>query len=436
MKKGPGGTALSKKAEKIANFVSKRININYIPAVRTAEAAQQVVKDMVDTALRAVENDDAYQKALAEVAKLQEPLLAKISDGIKETLKVFLPNVQSVKVEIAQDARVRALRRCDIVVDDGTPTDLSRKGDGVQSLAALSLLRQTSETAGQAKQMILAIEEPESHLHPNAIHQLKSVLGEIAATNQIIMTTHCPLFVERAHISSNIIVHGNKATPAKSVADIRRVLGVRAADNLQHAELILIVEGEHDRIAVSALLASCSPMLKAALSNGSLGVESLQGASNLSYKLSTFREALCSTHSFLDWDAAGLKSIQKAEQDGLLTQADVNLTICQGQSESEFEDLLDTFLYASMIHNSYGVSIQSPKFSGTKKWSDRLRDTFKHQGKMWSDATEMKVKSAIADLVVANPSTAVNTFKKNILDALVTALEQKLNAISLSKKAS
>lgn len=436
MKKGPGGPALSKKAERIANFVSKRININYIPAVRTAEAAQQVVRDMVDTALRAVEADQAYQEALAAVAKLQEPLLATISDGIKDTLKVFLPNVQSVRVEIPQDARVRALRRCDIVVDDGTPTELSRKGDGVQSLAALSLLRQSAESRGQAEQMILAIEEPESHLHPNAIHQLKKVLGDIAATNQIIMTTHCPLFVERAQISSNIIVHGNKATPASNVADIRRVLGVRAADNLQHAELILIVEGEEDRVALRALLAHCSPTLKASLSSGTLGVESLQGASNLSYKLSTLREALCNTHSFLDWDSAGLQSAKKAEQDGLLTPADINYSICQGQQEAEFEDLLDTSLYASMLQNNYGVSLQSPKFKGNRKWSDRLQETFKHQGKLWNDATEMKVKAAVAELVVANPTTAINSFKKSILDALVAALEQKLNAISLSKKTS
>src|SRR5439155_12672024 len=36
LKKGPGGPALSKKAEQIAQFISKRVNLSYIPAVRTA----------------------------------------------------------------------------------------------------------------------------------------------------------------------------------------------------------------------------------------------------------------------------------------------------------------------------------------------------------------------------------------------------------------
>src|SRR5437867_7255117 len=37
LKKGPGGPALSKKAEQIAQFISKRVNLSYIPAVRTAK---------------------------------------------------------------------------------------------------------------------------------------------------------------------------------------------------------------------------------------------------------------------------------------------------------------------------------------------------------------------------------------------------------------
>jgi putative ATP-dependent endonuclease of OLD family len=47
-KKGRGGTALSKKAERIATFVAKRLNINYIPAVRTAFAAEEIVSRMVE----------------------------------------------------------------------------------------------------------------------------------------------------------------------------------------------------------------------------------------------------------------------------------------------------------------------------------------------------------------------------------------------------
>lgn len=171
LKRGPGGPALSKKSEAIAQFISKRINLSYIPAVRTAKSAHEIVADLVEKELTVVETNATYQKALSAVAKLQQPVLDKISSSIKDTLKEFLPNVDAVTVSIPDEERSRALRRaCEIIVDDGTPTHLMRKGDGVQSLAALSLMRHASESSGAGRNLILAIEEPESHLHPNAIH--------------------------------------------------------------------------------------------------------------------------------------------------------------------------------------------------------------------------------------------------------------------------
>jgi predicted ATPase len=434
LKKGPGGPALSKKAEQIAQFISKRINLGYIPAVRTATSAHEIVGELVERELAAVESDPVYQDALKAITGVQKPVLERISASIKETLKEFLPNVKEVQVSIPEEERFRALRRsCEILVDDGTATPLIRKGDGVQSLAALSLMRHASESTGAGRNLILAIEEPESHLHPSAIHQLKAVLTEIARKHQVIMTTHCPLFVDRTSIKSNILVHKNKATPAKDVRQIREILGVRASDNLQHAELILVVEGEEDRRALRALLKQHSKSLAAAIAEQALGIESLQGGTNLSYKLSQIREAMCAAHTFLDHDDCGLKSSQRAEQDGLLIIADVTFTTCNGMKESEIEDMFDEGLYSGMLQNRYGVSTQHPKFKGTAKWSDRLKDVFKHQGKPWSDLIESKVKADVAELVSANPATALNVHKRSSFDALITALETKLINIADSK---
>lgn len=434
-KKGPGGTSLSKKAELIAKFVSKRINLSYIPAIRTASSAHEIVSELVQRELAVVEADPGYQEALKAVAKIQQPVLDRISTSIKETLKEFLPNVRAVKVSISDAERFRALRRaCEIVVDDGTPTQLMRKGDGVQSLAALSLMRHASESSGVGRNLILAIEEPESHLHPNAIHQLKGVLTEIARKHQVIMTTHCPLFVDRTSIKSNVLVHRNKAVAATNVKQIRDILGVRASDNLQHAELIVVVEGEDDRRSLSALLKAHSPLIAASLAQQELSIESLQGSGNLSYKLSQIREALCSAHSYLDHDESGIKASQKAQSDGLLSIADLTLTTCLGMTESEFEDMLDESLYATMLQNRYGVSVLSPKFKGKAKWSERLGSAFKHQGKPWSDKIKAAVKADVADMVDSNPSSALNPHKRTSLDALIGALESKLGAIASSKE--
>jgi putative ATP-dependent endonuclease of OLD family len=434
VKKGPGGPALSKKDDLIAQFVSKRINITYIPSVRTYGQAETIVSAIVDKELKTVEQQQAYQNALAEVAKIQQPVLDQISKSITETLRVFLPNVTNVKVTISDEARYSALRRsCEIIVDDGTPTPLARKGDGVQSLAALSLMRHSSETGALGRQLILAIEEPESHLHPSAIHQLRSVLAEIAGKNQIIMTTHCPLFVDRTTVKSNIIVYQNKAVPAKDVREIRDILGVRASDNLQHAELILLVEGEEDKLALNALLTQHAPALKTSLEHRSLAIESLLGGSNLSYKLSQVREAMCLSHCFLDHDKAALAAFKKAEDEGLTSMADVTFATRSGLTESEIEDLYDENLYSQMLKNKYGVSTLAPQFKGNRKWSERMRETFKNQGKTWSDTIEMKVKRDVAELVDRNRATALNGHQRGPI-ALIDSLESKLKALRESKK--
>ena len=86
MKKGPGGAALSKKAGLIAQFVGKRINFTYIPAVRTSKnALQDIVNSIVERELAVVENDPEFKKAMAEVARIQEPVLQRVLHGTSKT---------------------------------------------------------------------------------------------------------------------------------------------------------------------------------------------------------------------------------------------------------------------------------------------------------------------------------------------------------------
>lgn len=94
---------------------------------------------------------------------------------------------------------------------------MERKGDGVQSLAALALMRHASESNSTGKQLIIAIEEPESHLHPAAIHELRSVINDLSDMHQLVLTTHNPSFVDRGAINNNILVMGKKPNQFKQL---------------------------------------------------------------------------------------------------------------------------------------------------------------------------------------------------------------------------
>lgn len=434
MKQGKGGAALTGKAQLVARFVARHINIAYIPAVRTASAATEIVADLVDRELALIETQPAYKAALTALADLQRPVLEQIGVSIKSTLHEFLPNVKNVVVEISDMARYRALRRSvEIVIDDGTATSLERKGDGVQSLAALSLMKHASHSGASTRQVVLAIEEPESHLHPRAIHQLRDVLDDLSSKHQVILTTHCPLFVDRTNLRSNILVNKKKAVPARSIGELRDALGVRASDNLRNAEIALVVEGEEDRVALQALLAHASKNIGTALQTGLIAIDTLHGGANLSYKLSQLRETLCSWHVLLDHDKAGLAAYEKARGEGLLVAADVTHVICPNLKESEFEDMLDEGLYAEFLRNQYAASLASPKFKGKAKWSDRLRAAFLHQGRLWSPRVEMEIKTKVAELIVATPGKALNPYKRGPFDGLVTALEAKLDCLGAGR---
>lgn len=70
--------------------------------------------------------------------------------------------------------------------------DLEGAGSGIAMLAALLLLEQVSERSGD--DLILLIDEPELHLHPQLQSRLADHMQKSVA--QTIVTTHSPLFVD------------------------------------------------------------------------------------------------------------------------------------------------------------------------------------------------------------------------------------------------
>ena len=175
------GGAWTRKADEIAEFVGRRAGVEYVPSVRTAQEASAVVARLVASELRALERDTNYQKAVATIQKLQEPRLAEIAKSVQDTLQHFLPDVANVEISLPEPRRqFAAARSVEIHVDDGHRTLLETKGDGAQSLAAIALLRRAAMDSSRSETFVLAVEEPEAHLHPFAIWELRRVLTQIA----------------------------------------------------------------------------------------------------------------------------------------------------------------------------------------------------------------------------------------------------------------
>lgn len=425
VKRGPGSKTLNSRSNKITDYIAKRISFNYIPAIRTHEQTLSVIDELLSRELFALEENEDYQKAMEVISSIEQPVLDKLSEKIKAPLSEFLPNIKHVKININDDSRrIRYRRDFDVIVDDGTPTSIEFKGDGVKSLAALGLLKNKSNRSGVS---IIAIEEPESHLHSGAIHQLAEIINSLESENQIVLTTHNPLFVNRSSVQSNIIVDNGKATQAKNIQLIREILGVRVSDNLVNARYTLIVEGKGDRIALEAILPCLSSKLSTALKNNLLIIDSIGGSGGLPYKLASMENQLCLHHVLLDFDKAGNTARDKATKQKVLHHKNLTQTICAGMAESEFEDCLDSAVYKQAIIDEHAVDINCIEFRGNKKWSERVKKVFLAKGKAWTDSIEAQVKNTVSTCVVRNPSNALCSHKRSSIDALVKELEKLIS---------
>jgi energy-coupling factor transporter ATP-binding protein EcfA2 len=129
--------------------------------------------------------------------------------------------------------------------------NLKDLGAGVEQI----LLTLVACVAHGARAMI-AIEEPETGLHPGAQRALLAFLNQQAAGMQFVITTHSPVMLDTKYLGTSIhSVKRNRGistlapVPAEA-ADVLVDLGVRLSDVLS-AERILLVEGPSDREVLS-----------------------------------------------------------------------------------------------------------------------------------------------------------------------------------------
>jgi energy-coupling factor transporter ATP-binding protein EcfA2 len=425
--RGPAHESLNQQSATIARFIGRRVGVEHVEAVRTARNTHEVVNRLLRMEMLRLEEDAKFKRALGELRTALNPVSSKIGAEIHQTLKDFMPDVSSVRVEMSTEHVIDALSsKITILVDDGAPTALEHKGDGAQSLAALALARGTAGSRRQGE-LLLALEEPESHLHPTAVHQLRAVLNEISENQQVVISTHSPILVNRQVITNNIVVRGNKATPARTIADIRDALGVRVSDNLHSAQMILLVEGQSDQKALTSLLSVSSTVLATHIADGRLVIEPMNSAANLSARVQHIKPQVCRVHAFLDADQEARAAYDSAERAHLLTTRETTLATCPGLNESEFEDLVDPAKYVDAIRDQTGIDLDCREFKkGKVKWSARVELCARAQGKPFTAQVKSELKAIVTGVLVSSPADALHPARASSFEGLVAQLERRL----------
>lgn len=397
-KRGKNAKAISSKIIHISNFISENYLMQYIPAVRSEEDAFAAIIDLVESELSEI-NDEEYKKSLELIVKVQQAKLADLASRVKQPLKNFLPQIKDINLNLSTNflgytSSFIGRRSICFDVDDGTLTSLRNKGDGVKSLTAIALLSQVSTT----KNRLVIIDEPENHLHPEAIRYINTVLTNLSKDNQVLISTHSPIFVNRNTISSNIIVEKGKAYPAKRVDNIRNVLGVLCSDNLIYSDYVVVVEGPTDKSLLIKMLKSDKDLSKA-LTNNIVTIHSIGGTHNLQSEIYSLQRYCCNYLVLVDYDKAGKDAIIQTKEKLSITDNSVRYFMKPNKKDTELEDLYNAEKYKDYLL-SKGIDISNNKFKNqTKKWSDRISDVAVCAGIDFSKELENELKQGIENII-------------------------------------
>ncbi len=141
--------------------------------------------------------------------------------------------------------------------------DPEEMGAGTQSALAVSIAKAYSVIV--KKGVVLAIEEPELHFHPQACRNFYNNLSELSNKGlQVIYTTHSPYFVDISKFESIHIVRKNSS--ATKIESGSNLLLLRKAptkiitrfnegvNQTLFADGVILVEGPDDEIACKAML--------------------------------------------------------------------------------------------------------------------------------------------------------------------------------------
>jgi ABC-type nitrate/sulfonate/bicarbonate transport system ATPase subunit len=170
------------------------------------------------------------------IGKLKDDLLTPLGEHIRDDLKQVMPEVESVSVTPDVPELEDILSRAKITIKDSADTSLLNKGTGVRGALLVALLTYLAKHSRRS--LVLAVEEPESFLHPRAQQDLRDNLTSLArrADVSLLVTTHSPFMLCR---SSSTLITALSKTP-----DGRTLIGTQIRGDQPHSAVVTALFGE------------------------------------------------------------------------------------------------------------------------------------------------------------------------------------------------
>jgi len=198
----------------LSGRMMRSIPLYYLDAVRDAARDTRATgRGLLAQLLSSVDFTDVQDEVARYIREANATLgrsqdISLLAKGMTHHLVPHIPGGQSeISIAVADDHPAHLARgfRLHLRREPGVGAyEISRHGTGLQNLVLVAMFRHRIASVENI-QPILAIEEPEAHLHPHAQRRLFKDLDEIEGP--VILTTHSPAIVERADPLSIIRLH-------------------------------------------------------------------------------------------------------------------------------------------------------------------------------------------------------------------------------------
>ena len=155
------------------------------------------------------------------IAELTADLLAPLGNHAQQQLSDVMEEIQEVTVEPFVPNLEETLSKANIFVGDSAKTTLLNKGTGVRGALLVALLSYIAKHSRRS--LVLAVEEPESFLHPGAQKDLRTSLGKLAKRRDVtlLVTTHSPFLLDRNRTTTITSLAKNPEGQTEFTATIR-----------------------------------------------------------------------------------------------------------------------------------------------------------------------------------------------------------------------